>query len=87
MDTERTLTDGEKAFLLRIAGRKNLFLTFSVLSVVVAVSFLLYHALIARDLTSPRAVIVLLLLLSGRSHLRQYRSAGIIGKLKPWLID
>jgi hypothetical protein len=68
--------------LRRTAKRKNLFLTFSVLSVVVAAVFLVYHGLIIRDLNALRFVLVILLLLSGRSHLRQYKSALIFSKLK-----
>lgn len=82
MDTESELTDKEKSFLRRTAKRKNLFLAFSVLSVVVAAVFLVYHGLIIRDLNALRFVLVILLLLSGRSHLRQYKSALIFSKLK-----
>ena len=82
MDTENELTDKEKSFLRRTAKRKNLFLTFSVLSVVVAGVFLVYHGFIKRDLNALRFVVALLLLLSGRSHLRQYKSALIFSKLR-----
>jgi len=39
------------------------------------------------DLNPLRFVIVILLLLSGRSHLRQYKSALIFNKLKSGLGD
>ena len=82
MDTTIELTDSEKAFLARTVRRKNLWLTFSLLSVAVALLFIVYHGLIAKDLNGLRFVIVILLLLSGRGHMRQYRSAVIFSKLK-----
>ncbi len=82
VDTTIELTDSEKAYLARTVRRKNLWLTFSLLSVAVAVSFLVYHVMIAKDLNGLRFVIILLLLLTGRSHLRQYRTAVIFSKLK-----
>jgi hypothetical protein len=75
------LTGKERLFMERTARRKNLFLAFSILSVTAAALFLLYHGLIVKDLNALRLVIVLLLMLSGRSHLRQYRSALIFNKL------
>ncbi len=83
MDVDAALSEAEKAFLVRAAKRKKLFLGSSIATVVVAVSFFLYHGLIARDINGPRFVIILLLLLSGRSYLRLYKSAVIFGKLKP----
>lgn len=50
----------------------------------IAAFFLVYHGLIMHDLNALRFVIVILLLLSGRSHLKQYRSAVIFSKLKIW---
>jgi hypothetical protein len=82
LDINDELTDKEKSFFMRSVRRKNLFLTFSILSVVVALFFLVYHGLIIKDLNALRLVVVLLLLLSGRSHLRQYKSALIFSKLK-----
>jgi hypothetical protein len=81
------LTEKEKSFLVRTAKRKKLFLTSSVLSVLVAAAFVVYHGLIVGDLNAMRFVIVILLLLSGRSHLRQYKSALIFSKLKSRLGD
>ncbi len=82
MDINSELTGKERSFFMRSVRRKNLFLTFSVLSVAAALFFLVYHGLIVRDLSALRLVIVLLLLLSGRSHLRQYKSALIFSKVK-----
>ncbi len=79
------LTNSEKKLVDRIAGQKQLYLTFSIISVVIAVLLLVYYGLIAKDFNSLRFVIVLLVLLSGRAHMRQYRSALIIHKLKLWL--
>jgi hypothetical protein len=86
MDIDRELTETEKNFSTRLAKRKSLFLISSVATVVVAVSFLVYHGLFAKDMNGPRFVIILLLLLSGRSYLRLYKSAVIFNKLKPGLV-
>jgi hypothetical protein len=83
MDIDTDLTDQERKFLSRAARRKSLFLVSSVATVVVAVTFLVYHGLILKDMDGPRFVIILLLLLSGRSYLRLYKSATIFSKLKP----
>jgi hypothetical protein len=82
MDIDRHLTDAEGKFLARVAKRKNLFLLSSIATVVVAVSFLVYHALIAKDLNGLRFAIIIMLLLSGRTYLRLYKSAVIFSKLK-----
>jgi uncharacterized membrane protein len=84
-DTDVELSDREKSLLNRIARQKNLYLMFSILSVVIAVTLLIYYGLIAKNITSLRFVIVVLILLAGRSHLRQYRSAVILHKVKLWL--
>lgn len=82
MDMDRELTEKEKKFLSGAAKRKSLFLISSVATVVVALAFLVYHGLVAKDMNGPRSVIILLLLLSGRSYLRLYKSAVIFSKLK-----
>jgi hypothetical protein len=81
VDIERMLTEQEKKFLNRTAKRRILFLLSSVVTVLVAVSYLVYHGLIAKNMNGPRFIIILLLLLSGRSYLRLYRSAVIFTKL------
>lgn len=83
MDIERKLTDQERQFLSRLARRRGLFLLSSIATVVVAVTILVYHGLITKDMNSPRFVIILLLLLSGRSYLRLHKSATIFSKLQP----
>lgn len=85
MDIDRELSETDKKFLTRAAKRKSLFLMSSVATVVVAVSFLVYHGLFAKDMNGLRFVIILLLLLSGRSYLRLYKSAVIFNKLQPGL--
>lgn len=75
------LTGKERLFMERTARRKNLFLAFSLLSTAAAAFLLLYHGLVAKDLDALRFVIIILLLLVGRAHLRQYRSAIILNKL------
>ncbi len=82
MDIDRVLTEKEKKFLNGAARRRKLFLISSVTTVVIAVFFLFYHGLIARDMNGLRFVIALLLLLSGRSYLRLYKSAVIFDKIK-----
>lgn len=81
MDIGKDLTDEEGKFLVRAAKRKNLFLLSSIATVVVAVSFLVYHGLFAKDLNGLRSAIIIILLLSGRSYLRLYKSAVIFSKL------
>ena len=83
MDIDGVLTEQEKAFLSRAAKRKKLFLASSMATVVVALSFLVYHVLIAKDMNGLRFAVIILLLLSGRSYLRLYKSAVIFSKLKP----
>jgi hypothetical protein len=82
VDIDRKLTEKEKKFLRSAAKRRSLFLMSSVATVIVAVSFLVYHGLVAKDMNGPRFVIILLLLLSGRSYLRLYKSAVIFNKLR-----
>ncbi len=82
MEIQGKLTDQEKKFLRRAARRRWLFVLSSVVTVVVAVTVLVYHGLILRDMDGPRFVIILLLLLSGRSYLRLYKSATIFSKLQ-----
>ncbi len=81
MATDGTLTEKEKKFLRGAARRKKLFLISSVTTVAVAVSLLVYHGLVARDMNGPRFAVIIILLLSGRSYLRLYKSAVIFGKL------
>ena len=82
MDIDSHLTEHEKKFLTRAARRRSLFLLSSIATVLVAVTILVYHGLIMKDMNGSRFVIILLLLLSGRSYLRLYKSATIFSKLK-----
>jgi hypothetical protein len=82
MDIDGKLTDQERKFLSRAARRRRLFFLSSIATVVVAVTILVYHGLVLKDMDGPRFVIILLLLLSGRSYLRLYKSATIFSKLK-----
>ena len=75
------LSNKERLFLDRVARRRNLYLMFSLFSVVIAVFLLVYHGLIRQDLNGLRFVIIVLLSLAGQAHLRQYRSAVIFHKL------
>jgi hypothetical protein len=83
VDIDKILMESERIFLNRAAKRKTLFLASSIATVVVALSFLAYHGLFVRDMNGPRFVIILLLLLSGRSYLRLYKCAVIFSKIKP----
>ena len=82
MDLDRKLTEHEKKFLSRAARRRRLFLLSSIATVLVAVTVLVYHGLIMKDMNGSRFVIILLLMLSGRSYLRLYKSATIFSILK-----
>ncbi len=82
MDIDGVLTDNEKKFFCRAAKRKDLFLISSIATVVVALSFFVYHGMFARDLNGPRFAVIVILLLSGRAYLRLYKSAVIFGKLR-----
>ncbi|TNF56093.1 hypothetical protein EP227_01305 [bacterium] len=75
----------EKLLLSRISKQKNLYLTFSIVSVIIALVLLAYYGLILKNMNSLRFVIVILVLLGGRAHLRQYRSAVLLHKVKLWL--
>jgi hypothetical protein len=79
------LSEKEKNLLDRIAQQKNLYLTFSIVNVAVAVLLVVYYGLITNSFSSIKFVLIILILLGGRSHLRQYRSAVLLGKLKIWL--
>jgi hypothetical protein len=82
MDIDSQLTEHEQKFLSRAARRRSVFLVSSIATVLVAVTILVYHGLIMKDMNGSRFVIILLLLLSGRSYLRLYKSATIFSKLK-----
>jgi hypothetical protein len=79
------LSDNEINLLHRIARQKNLYLTFSIINVAVAVLLVVYYGLITNSFSSIKFALIILILLGGRAHLRQYRSAVLLGKLKIWL--
>jgi hypothetical protein len=83
MDLTKVLTEKEKTFLVRTAKRKKLFLISSLATVAVAASFLVYHGLVVRDMNGLRFAVIIILLLSGRTYLRLYKSAVIFSKLNP----
>jgi hypothetical protein len=82
MDTGNKLTKKEIKFLSGAARRKKLFLASSLVTVAVAAIFLVYHVLIAKDMNGLRFALSVILLLSGRTYLRLYKSATIFDKLK-----
>ncbi len=75
------LSASERKFLKRAARRRKLFLISSIVTVAVAFMFVVYHGLVVKDLNGLRFVVILLLLLSGRSYLRLYRAASIFHKI------
>ncbi len=83
MDIDGLLTEQEKKFLSRAVKRKKLFLASSIATVTVALSFLVYHGMVAHDMNGLRFAVIIILLLSGRTYLRLYKSAAILSKLKP----
>ncbi len=82
MDIDGILTKQEKTFLCRAAKRKWLFLISSIATVAVALSILVYHGMVAHDMNGLRLAVIIILLLSGRTYLRLYKSAVIFGKLR-----
>ncbi|MDA8388836.1 MAG: hypothetical protein M0Z58_09275 [Nitrospiraceae bacterium] len=80
--TDKNLTEKEKAFLLRVARRGNLWLLFSILSVTAAVFVVVYHGVIRKDFTPMVFLVMLLLLLSGRAQMRIWKCARIFDKVK-----
>jgi hypothetical protein len=77
----------ESAFAARALRRRPLFLALSVAGIAVAAGLTGYYAW--RRMHDPlfpvaaRAVIVVLVLLNARQNLRQYRFAGVLGKVLP----
>ncbi|KJU86606.1 membrane protein [Candidatus Magnetobacterium bavaricum] len=78
------LDTGDRVFLERLIRRKRYFLVFSILSTVMGIGMLLYH-LAGRDLNGVRFVLIVFILLLGRSNLRQYRVSAMLERLR--LID
>ena len=79
---DANLTEKEKKLLSRMAKMRKLYLGLSILCVIIAISLLVYHLFIAKDFNATRFVIIILVLLAGKTNLRQYRVAGIFNKLK-----
>lgn len=76
----QVLTASERALLVRQIRRRKLSLFFSVASVAVAAVLLAVYAF--KHLLNPaRGVILLLILIGAKNHLRIYRLAGILEKL------
>ena len=82
-----SLTHVEERFAKRVVARRKLFLTVSIVGVVVALGLAGYYVgCRIEDPAYPlkgRGALVLLILLNARSSLRQYRMAGVLGKLWP----
>jgi uncharacterized membrane protein len=81
----RDLTPAERAFSVRAARRKHLFLGLSAVGVVVAIGLAIFYAVQRlRDPAYPiglRAVVIVLILLNARQNLRQHRYAAVLEKL------
>ena len=85
--TTASLDAVESAFAARALRRRPLFLALSVFGIAVAAGLTGYY--VWRRMHDPlfpvaaRAVIVVLVLLNARQNLRQYRFAGVLGKVLP----
>jgi len=77
----------ESAFARRALRRRPLFLGLSIFGIAVAVGLSCYYTWrVMHDPLfpfGPRLVIVVLVLLNARQNLRQYRFAGVLGKVLP----
>ena len=85
--TTASLDGVESAFVRRALRRRPLFLGLSIFGIAVAAGLSCYY--VWRRMHDPlfpvaaRAVIVVLVLLNARQNLRQYRFAGVLGKVLP----
>ena len=77
---DRALSDGDRRLLARLLHGERLAPGFVALDLAVAAGLAGYWAW-AGTWTGARAVVVLLLLLSARAHLRQLRSTRLLRKL------
>lgn len=79
------MTDSDIDFAKRAIRRKQLYLTLSIISVILGVGLGLYYIWQAVTQTgtpsSIHFVVVILILLAGRQNLRQFRYAKILEKL------
>src|SRR5262245_17452643 len=79
------LSEGERRFARRAAGRRGLFLALAIAGVTIAAGLSAYYGWRwTHDPAfpiGPRAVIVLLVLLNARQNLRQYRYAGVLRRV------
>jgi len=86
-EVDVSLTHTEQRFAERSAARRRMFLTVSIVGGVVALALAGYYAgCRIQDPTYPlkgRGALVLLILLNARNNFRQYRLAGVLGKLLP----
>ena len=80
------MTDAEARFAERVIRRRSLFLALSLIGIGVALVLAGYYA--SRRLEDPafpvgvRAALVILILLNARQNFRQYRVAGLLGKMR-----
>jgi type III secretory pathway component EscS len=85
MVEEDRMSDVDRRFALRAAARGRLFLSLSIVGVVVGLSLAVYYA--SHRLQDPeyplgvRTVLVILILLNARQNLRQYRYANVLRKM------
>ncbi len=81
------MTESEIEFAMRAIRRKQLYLTLSIISVILGVGLGVYYIWQAVTQTgtpsSIHFVVVILILLAGRQNLRQFRFAKILEKLLP----
>lgn len=83
VDVQRpVLTEGEAELLTRQVRRRKLSLVFCILNVAVALALSLIYFLTER-FTALRAVVILLILIGAKNHMRIYRLSGLLEKLGP----
>ncbi|MBC8414754.1 hypothetical protein H8E50_13955 [bacterium] len=77
-----SLDDKERSFMERIVRQQKIFKAVSIINVIVAATMTIFYTYEGGGINSSRFVIILLLLLSGKSSLRQYKSALLITKMR-----
>ncbi len=75
------LLDGEEAFVERCIRRQNVFLTLSVIGVVVGLGLAIWWALDGKSGHALEFIVVILVLLNARNQLRQWRYAKALERL------
>ena len=75
------LLDGEEAFVERCIRRQSVFLTLSIIGVVVGLGLAIWWALDGKSGHALEFIVVILVLLNARNQLRQWRYAKALERL------